>query len=301
MPFRVTNNSYRTSLTAQIAVSQQRLLTAQERVSSGKRINRLSDDPSGAAAVLRLRNSQTAIEQFSRNAGAVKDRLMAGEGSLNDYELALDRTRTLLTQAASDFTTGEQRSVIATELETLRTRMIGDANSRSDGYYIFGGTRQNAPPFDANGVAATTATSPTEIQIEPNAPPIVAGVTAESIFSDTNGTIFDSLASAITALRGTGDPAADNATIRAAFDRQQIFSQRAGQARAQIGVRLNQVESATERLNRNSLALESSVQNIEAVDFAEAALELADAGRALEAALQSGSYIGKRSLLDFLS
>ena len=134
MSFRVTNTSYKNSLTSQIAASQQRVLSAQERVTSGKRINRPSDDPAGAAAVIRLRNSQSTVEQFNRNAGAAKDRLLAGDNALGDYEQALDRTRTLLTQGASDFTSDAPRNSIATEIERFLTRILTTTNSRNDKY-----------------------------------------------------------------------------------------------------------------------------------------------------------------------
>lgn len=301
MSFRVTNTSYKNSLTSQIAASQQRVLSAQERITSGKRINRPSDDPAGAAAVIRLRNSQSTVEQFNRNAGAAKDRLLAGDNALGDYEQALDRTRTLLTQGASDFTSDDQRKSIATEIESLRTRILNTANSRNDEYYVFGGTRQNAPPFDANGIPATSATSLSQIQVEPNAPPVAVGVTGETVFSDANGTIFAALSTAITALRGTGDPAADSATLRASLDRLQVFTKQAGIAHAQIGVGLNQVEAASARLGRDSLSFETRAGQLESADIAESALELSGAQRALEAALQTGAQVGRRSLIDFLS
>src|SRR5438552_15679656 len=160
MPFRVTDGVVNARLTAQIATATQRLSQAQEQIASGKRINRPSDDPTGSEVVLRLRTSQTVVDQFRRNAGAAKDTLSTADGTLDIYQQTLDRARTLLAQGASDSTDATAKRTIAAEIDGLRQQMLALANSRHDELYLFGGTRQNVPPFDAAGVPAATAASP---------------------------------------------------------------------------------------------------------------------------------------------
>lgn len=301
MPFRITEAATSAMYSARITASRQQLAVAQERVSSGKRINRPSDDPLGAASVIRLRTSQAEIEQFKRNAAAAGDSLQFADGALNDYELLLDRARALVTQGASDTTSADARKIIATELEGLSARILSVANSRSDDTYIFGGTRQDASPFDATGAPTASPSSKAFVQIEPNAPPLASGVTSESVFADVNGNIFGALAATAAALRGTGDAAADRATLNSAPGRLASFSDLASVARAQLGASLQNVEAAGERMGRNYLALEESAGRIEGADLAESALQLAQSQQALEATLQASANTGRRSLLDFLS
>ncbi|MEJ7713942.1 MAG: hypothetical protein WKF84_29875 [Pyrinomonadaceae bacterium] len=54
-----------------------RIATAQQQIASGKRINRPSDNPQGAAAVISLRTTQAEIDQMKRNAGTAGDTLLA--------------------------------------------------------------------------------------------------------------------------------------------------------------------------------------------------------------------------------
>ena len=301
MPFRVTDASNAARRAAQIMTSQQRVTAAQERVSSGKRINRPSDDPSGAEAVIRLRTSQAVVEQFRRSTGVAKDKLLIADGALDNYERVLDRAHTLLVQGASDFTGSEARKAIAEEIEGIYSGILSTANMRSDDGYVFGGTRQDAPPFDPTTAApaASTASSPL-LQIEPGAPPVTVGVTAETVFSDSNGTIFDTLTAVAAALRGTGDPAADRTTINTALDRLSTFAAQARVARTRIGASLNAVESADQRLNHDFFSLEVAAQQKESADFVESAVQLTEAQRALEATLRANAYTGQRSLIDLL-
>lgn len=301
MPFRVTDATNNDRLLSQISTQRQRLAVAQEQIATGKRINRPSDDPYGAAAVIEIRTSQTTIDQFRRNATVADSKLSVSDGALDSYEQALDRTRSLLSHGVSGFTSPDARKAVADEIDGLRQRILNIANLKSNGEYVFGGTRQDEPPFDpTTAIAAASPASPQLIQVELAAPPITVGVTAGLIFSTGDGTIFAALTAAATALRGTGDQVADQAAIDDSLRQLNDFVSQASVARTTIGKNLNAVEAATERHNTDYLSLETSAQGIETADFAKAATDLAEANRALEAVLETGAQAGRRSLLDFI-
>lgn len=300
MPFRVTDSINNSTLIAQIGRQRQRLSVAQEQVSSGRRINRPSDDPAGAEAVIRLRSTQVELEQFRKSASAAGDKLTHADGLLSDFQLKLDRIQTILAQGVSDTTTQEARNALATEIDSLRQQILSIANSTAGGEYVFGGTRQNISPFDVAGNPAATPTQIQQLQIEPNATPIATGVIAESVFSDATGTIFAELTNAAAALRGTGNPAADRTTLQGVQSRIETFSSQSKDAQGRIGANQQHVTDVLTRLERTHFALEESAQNIEGVDLAEAAIAFTEAQTALEATLQTSARFGRRSLLDFL-
>jgi flagellar hook-associated protein 3 FlgL len=301
MNIRITESMRSSQLTSRINLTRNRIATAQERVSSGKRINRPSDDPSGTETVIRLRTAQAEIDYFQRNASAVKDRLQFSDAALDSYQASLDKVKVLLMHAASDSTTPEEKVIIAAEIEGIRDRILANANTRIDEQYIFGGTRQNAPPFDPSTAAPAAApTSQALLQIEPNGAPIPTGITGDTVFSDPSGTVFAMLSNVAAALRGTGDPAADKQTQLAGLDRVQSFFATTSTARARVGVIIESTDAVNERHERNYLLLENAAQNLEAADFVEAAMQLTEANHALEATLQTSSYMGRRSLIDLL-
>lgn len=300
MTFRVTDSSSSSLIAAQIATARQRMAIAQERIASGSRINRPSDDPLGAEAVIRLRTSQTEVEQFRRNAGLAEDRLKAADVTIDDYQRYLDRARTLVLQGANDVTTPEARQNLATELEGIRQQMKALANATHQDQFVFGGTRQNVPPYDANFAPAAGAAAPSLLQIEPQSDPLQTGVTADKVFADATGDVFDALQAVITALRGTGDAETDKIAVTTGLDRLKSLADQAGVARTRIGASLSHVETVTDRLGEISLARQASIERVAGADLAESALALNAAQRDIEAILQANNPNRRRSLLDFL-
>jgi flagellar hook-associated protein 3 FlgL len=300
MPFRVTDASASARLIAQITASRQRIAQAQEQVASGKRINRPSDDPQGAAAVVRVRTTQASLKQFEHNADVAHDLLLAGDSALEAYEQTLDRARALLTRGTSDFMDPNGRRAIADELDSLHAQILMLANQRYGDQYLFGGTRQEVAPYDTNGVLASLPATQQLIQIDPDGAPLAVGITAETAFADANGDVFAELKKAATALRGTGDAAADRAALLQGIDRLAALSNQAQLAHAKVGVGLERAAAVTEQLGERSLALEETADRTEGADFAEVALALSESQRALEAILQTKAVTNGRSLMDLL-
>jgi len=301
MNFRITDSSLAATIASRIGLNRFRVEVAQEQISSGKRINRPSDDPFGAEAVLRLRTSQANVEQFQQNGVIVKDGLQTADGALESYEQMLDRARALLTQGASDSSSAANRQSLAVELDSLRQGMLNIANTNTNGRYLFGGTRQDVAPYDSTGTPAATLTAQQMVEIVPGAAPIAAGVTAESIFANGAGTVFASLANAAAALRGTGNAAADKATVLATLDSLTGFTDQATNARTQLGAGMNAIDDASGRLQSESLSDQALADRYESADLAEAAVQLTQADRAYQATLQASALVGQKSLLDFLS
>lgn len=298
---RITDSLKSSSLIAQVARQRQLMNTAQEQIVTGKRINRPSDDPAGAEAIIRFRSSQSELERFKKSADMVHEKLINADDVINTYQLKLDRVRTILGQGVSDTTTQEAKNALAIEIDALSKEILNTSNSTISGEYVFGGSRYNAPPFDPITAAPTLpATSPQLVQIEPNTTPIATGVIAESIFSDATGTIFTELTNAAAALRGTGDPVADKATLRGVQDRMVAFTNMASDAIAYVGVNQKTVADVIDRLDKTILALDESATKIEGADFAEAAINLTSAQQALEATLQASARVNRSSILDFL-
>lgn len=301
MNFRITDNIISDRLTNQINNARQKQAISQEQLATGKKINRPSDDPFGAAVVLDLRNTQASIEEFTKVANLADTSLTDTDSALNSYQNLLDRVNALLTQGISDTTTAESKKLIAVELDSISQDILKIANSRSGERYVFGGTQQNQPPFDPNTFLPNPNQSFSKlVQLEPNQPPVETEVTANSVFSSATGNIFNTISNATAALKGTGNAAADKASLNSSLLELNGFIQQADSTITKVGKNLNQVQSALERLGQSSFSAEEQAQSIEAVDFAKAATQLVESGRALDAILSSSSAISKRSLIDFL-
>lgn len=301
MNSRISDSTNSSLLTSRINLQRSRLSVLQERLATGRRINRPSDDPAGAEMVLNLRTSVKQLDQFRRSAEALNLKLTSADDALSGYENMLDRIKTLVSRGLSEVSTPETKEAVAVELESLKNSILALANTRSGDDYVFGGTRQNVPPFDPlTGLPAASSATPQYVQIEPGSPPVASGVIAESVFSDATATIFADLTNAVAALRGTGSPAADRATLTNTMGRMSVYSNRASIAHATVGASSNAAGSAVANLSSSLLTINERITEIEGADFAETAVGLADAQRALDATLQVAAQ-GRRSLFDFFN
>ncbi|VAW54287.1 Flagellar hook-associated protein FlgL, partial [hydrothermal vent metagenome] len=77
------------------------LLRVQTELSSGKKITKPSDDPSGASRVLDINNAIAQITQYGENASFATQRLNLEESTLSSANLVLQRVRELSIQAAN--------------------------------------------------------------------------------------------------------------------------------------------------------------------------------------------------------
>ncbi|MGH9821757.1 MAG: flagellin [Blastocatellia bacterium] len=111
---------------------------------------------------------------------------------------------------------------------------------------------------------------------------MATGVTADAVFSDTNGSIFDALKSAAAALRGTGNPAAEQASLTAAAQKVSAFTDQASTARTNIGTSMNAAQAASSRDSRDSLSMQTQASNIQDADFAKASTDLTAAQTTLQ-------------------
>lgn len=297
---RISSNTTKTDSLRQINAQQSRLNVLNERLNTGKRINRPSDDPTGAGAVLNMRTSQTEIKQFERAAASVSQKLVAGDDALNNYQNILDAVRTNVSRGLTDTNSQTAREALATELEALRGRILSVANTKNGEEFVFGGTRQTVAPYNSTTAAPAAAPSSAQyVQIEPGANAIPTGVTAETVFADATSDIFTDLSNAINALRGTGDASADKATLQTTMSRLGIYSDQAAISRAAIGANMNIADAAKETLSNSYLSIDERAKDIEGADFAETALEYADVQKSLDATLQVAAK-GRRSLFDYL-
>jgi len=123
MPVRIFNNI--PSLNAQRILSKnnERLTKSVERISSGIRINRASDDAAGLSISEGLRSDIRALRQAVRNANDGISLINVGEGALNEQSSILIRLRELASQAATGTVGSTERQSIQLEFSALRNEI----------------------------------------------------------------------------------------------------------------------------------------------------------------------------------
>lgn len=123
----------------------------EEQISTGKKVNRASDDPVASARILKLDQEVARIEQFQRNAGLAENRLNQEEGTLTSVVDVVQRVRELTVQAGNATLSGNDRDSIASELRQRLDQLANLTNTRdASGEYIFSGFQGDTPAFGKN-------------------------------------------------------------------------------------------------------------------------------------------------------
>ena len=91
-----------------------------ERLSTGLRINRASDDAAGMAIASKMRAQIKGLDQASRNASDGVSVLETADGALNEVHNMLQRMRELSVQAANGTNTPDDLEAIQSEISSLR-------------------------------------------------------------------------------------------------------------------------------------------------------------------------------------
>lgn len=226
--------------------------TSLERLSTGLRINRASDDAAGLAISENLRTQVRGVSQAQKNAQDGIAALQIAEGAANEISSILQRMRELAVQSSNDTLTTTERGYTDQEFQALDSeilrissvtnynkRTLIDATATRFGYSTAAGTGA-ALWIDANGTAGTDSITVT-IDTLSNA----AGAL------NTTALLVTTQANAVAAITGL-----DNAINSV------------NNARAKIGALVNRLEHAVNNLmvsETNQAAAESMIRD---VDFA---------------------------------
>ena len=112
-----------------------------ERLSSGNRINKASDDAAGLAISENLRGLIRGYRQANRNANDGISLVQVAEGTLNEVSNMLIRLRELGTQGASDTIGDTERKFLDVEYQQLKSEIQRITDSTSfNGYDLLNGT-----------------------------------------------------------------------------------------------------------------------------------------------------------------
>jgi flagellar hook-associated protein 3 FlgL len=161
-----TANSFATAVD-NLQQRQQDLQLAQDRLTSGKRVARASDDPAAAARVERALATSARAVADQRGLEASRSAMQQVEGALGGATEAMQQVRELLVAAGNGSYTDAERANLGARIRDLREQLFAIAN-RGDGAggYLFGGQGSAQPPFidGTGGVSFRGAEGQTEVQ-----------------------------------------------------------------------------------------------------------------------------------------
>jgi flagellar hook-associated protein 3 FlgL len=300
MANRIATNAATARISADISRTFGKMADVQSQITTGKKLQRPSDNPSGVASALEGRANQRRLEQYTANATDAAGWLRVTDDALVGLQEQAADAQIRLTAALSGGTSPSALAAIASDIDQVKAGMVQLANMTYQGRSIFGGTAAvNSAAYSASGVyngdaGAVNRTIDEGVSLQVN-------VTGTDIFGTRNttdplqGDMFQVLDAMSAAARD-----ASPADMTAASKAFQVAVDRMSEAQIRVGGASVQVENTISRNETVMLDVKERLSSIEDVDLAEAIIGLRSSEAAYQAALGVTARVIQPSLLDFL-
>jgi len=289
-------------MTSNLATAAERLQRYQIELSSGLRIQRPSDDPSGAQRVSSLRSNLSRIAQYEATTKDAQAWLKSEDSALGNITKSLRQIRDYALQAANPNIAGS-RDTMVTQIKSQAGFVQQSLNTSDGSRYLFGGNKTLAVPFKGDlvggityagdaGVRHITLNDSVTLNLNHSGSEVAnLGGVSDPALPD----VFQTINDLVTAIQ-TGDQTG----IAAQISNLDQHLSRMTNLRAETGVRLNQVELAADQLSQTKLTLTNLLNDTEGADLTEVTVQLKEQENVLQAATYVASTISQGGLLDWL-
>jgi flagellar hook-associated protein 3 FlgL len=295
MDTRITPSIRERNFLENINATKARLNKAQEEISSGKRVNRLSDDPFAASQASRIASVMSANDQFIAGNELLRSKLELTDVTLQSLIQSSDSAKVLAAQALSGTTTPESRAALATALDGVRSAALSSANMQFNGAYLFSGTLTTTEPFVDSGGAVTFQGNNDPLFLRLDRSTVVkSNVTDQDLFAGPPA-LFSTLDALKTAIQNN-----DTAAIRSNLSDLETISSRINTEAAKVGNNIRSVDQINALLRDHNIALTTESSRLTDADLVKSISSLNLASQAVNVGLQAQGQIQQLSLIDFL-
>lgn len=273
----------------------------ENQITTGRKLNKPSDDPVGVTYALRYRSELASNEQYSSSADAAVSWLDFTDSTMQQAGDVMKRLKELTVQASSGTVPQSGLDAIKLEVDQLKEQMTNIGNSQIRGKYIFNGQKYDQAPYEL------TSTITSYDQIDPDQGAVNYAIGDQSTFRvNTSGSeffgasteadnvfkIMDNLSAALTS--GNQTMISSQLTgIESRYTKMQS-------SLSEVGARTNRVELVQSRLDDRNLNLTNLQSKTEDADIASLMIQATSAQTIYEAALKSSAQIMQPSLMDFM-
>ncbi|MCD6255353.1 MAG: flagellar hook-associated protein FlgL [Deltaproteobacteria bacterium] len=265
---RITNGMIYRNFINNLFRINEHLAEDYEKIASGKRIKRPSDDPLGMARSIRYRSYLSTIRQYKRNIEMAISWQNLTESALKAVENALQRVQEIAISQASDTANANTRKNAAKEIENIKKHILGIVNTKFGNRYIFAGYITDNPPFSESdnnyhgdeGLIKIRINSATQLSFN------IPG----SVFAPADGiNIFQMIDNLKDAMENN-----EPENIRACLDEIKQALDQVINAQASLGAKMNLFEEIKVQLVDMDLDFTGIISNTEDADLAKVTIDL---------------------------
>jgi len=250
----------------------------QIQVSTGKRLQRMSDDVVASKRIATIGKTQAAMDTWATNINTGKALAAQADGVLQSTSDLLTRARELTLNAASDTASPADRATIAAELSAIADQIDGLAATRdANGEPLFATGNARAMRFDSDTVFV----------------PVPSAADALAVSGTSLSTFVRDAAAAVAA--------GDKTAMGGAMTALDTAINHTADQNAAIGLGAGRLERIGDSLAARGVTLADERSSVEDTDLSVAIAQLNAADLTLGAAQAAFAKINRQSLFDLLS
>ena len=295
---RVSTQSLYRGIEQHILSLADQMKRSEEKVATGRNINRPSDNPVGLVSALGLRNSLSRLEQYQRNMDMSKIWLDLSGTAIEEAAEVAQQAQEIAQTLQDGTQSAEMRSALANDVGLLLDQAISLGNTQLAGRYIFAGYNTSTQPFTKTQIGGSDVVQysgdSNDFQIQVGSQEsLEIGKNGQELFIDSE--FFDSLIRLKQAIENN-DPAAIRQEANSLQGIQDFFNAQV----SDIGIRQSRILEKQDILDGLKLNFENQIDDLENADMTQALLEVQERQNAYEVALAAAGKIMEVSLLDYL-
>lgn len=270
-----------------------------QELSTGRRVNLPSDDPTAFAADVQNQAEQSQTDQYLTNTTNLEGLFQTADSTMSSVVSALNQAISLGTEGSNGTLTLAQQQALAQQVQGIQSQMLQYANTSYEGSYIFGGTETTKPPFVADvtqvaGVSYQGNAGVNQVEIA-NGRSIQTNLPGSQIFLGSGGNVMASLQQLVNALSSGNTSAIGTATTAISASLNYVSTQRVF-----YGSALDQMNSNQSYLQTEEVDLQTQDSGLVAADMTAVATDLSQATTTHDAALAALAKVIPNSLLNYL-
>lgn len=290
---RTTASSTYRSIQLAIRQSNSRVDGLYLQASTGKKLTRASDDPTAVAKVDKARSAITGMDRYMENIEVAQDRMDTVDSYIDSAETVMARAREIAVAGINGSLTDDDLQSYAEEVAALQEQMLGIANTRVDGKYLFAGFSDTTEPYSGDPVTYNGTSDHKYLQIGPGQT-VQTNITGDELFSDPVD-IFAALSSLQEALSG-----GDTTAMGDQLDTLENAATQITRQRSKMGNINARMEDSMSLMEDAKLQMQDTLSSYEDADLVEVLSDMTLAEESLEAALSVSTRVMSLSILDYL-
>lgn len=320
---RLTDNMITGSYLKSLSRNMKDLSDLNIKVAAGRKYMKMSENPASSVKAFDVRRDLSRIDLYSSTLGDSQALLDEAETSLSSITDTAAGALTQITQGVNGSLDEPDRQAVANTLRSYQQMILGAANVKASGRYVFGGSSFGSTPFTLNASGKLVYNGQDvdtgSFSAEHRYVDIGIGLTVSggSVSSQTALDVAYSGAELLgTGVDGNGFPnnlynllgeiadkieAGDLDDIK---DYSAKLEERSDDIRMQyvaIGEKSNYISFFTDRLYGEKITATSKQTELEGLSIEEGAIMFAEQENMYSACLQMGTKLLQPSLLDYLS